>query len=106
MPNLPLFAAVGAGAEQTLLTVLVQLALIIVAARAVAALAVRLRQPAVVGEIAAGILLGPSCFGHFFPELSRAIFDPSVNTVFGVLSQLGLILLLFVVGLQFDFSHL
>lgn len=92
--------------EQTLLTVLVQLAVIIVAARAVASLAVRLRQPAVVGEIAAGILLGPSCFGHFFPDLSRAVFDPSVNVVFGVLSQLGLILLLFVVGLQFDFSHL
>ena len=59
-----------------------------------------------VGEIAAGIFLGPSFFGHFFPELSRRIFDPAVGDVFGVLSQLGLILLLFVVGLEFDFSHL
>ncbi len=106
MLSLPLFAAAGPGIEQILFTVLIQLAVIIVAARALAALAARLKQPAVVGEIAAGILLGPSCFGHFFPNLSHAIFDPSVSMVFGVLSQLGLILLLFTVGLQFDFSHL
>jgi Kef-type K+ transport system membrane component KefB len=60
----------------------------------------------VVGEIAAGLLLGPSCFGLFFPRVSAAIFDPAVAPVFQVLSQLGLILLLFVVGLEFDFSHL
>ena len=44
--------------------------------------------------------------GYFFPRRSRPIFDPAVSDVFGVLSQLGLILLLFVVGLEFDFSHL
>ena len=59
-----------------------------------------------VGEIAAGLLLGPSCFGYFFPGVSAAIFDPAVAPVFEVLSQLGLILLLFVVGLEFNFSHL
>jgi Kef-type K+ transport system membrane component KefB len=86
--------------------VLLQLAVIIVAARVVAAILRRVGQPTVVGEIAAGLLLGPSCFGYFFPRVSAAVFDPGVAGVFEVLSQLGLILLLFVVGLEFDFSHL
>ena len=92
--------------EQMLFTVLVQLLVIMAAARVFGSLFRALRQPMVVGEIAAGLVLGPSCFGHFFPETSAAIFDPAVSDVFGVLSQLGLILLLFVVGLEFDFSHL
>jgi len=65
--------------EHVLLTVLVQLLVIIVMARVFAALAARVGQPAVVGEIAAGIVLGPSCFGYFFPGLFQAIFDLSVN---------------------------
>lgn len=92
--------------EQLLVTVLLQLVVIILAARIGATLARRLGQPFVVGEIAAGLVLGPSCFGALFPDVSAAIFDPAVNDVFGILSQLGLILLLFVVGLEFDFSHL
>ncbi len=99
-------SVVASGQEGTLLTVLIQLVVIIVAARVFAALFRGLKQPAVVGEIAAGLVLGPSLFGRFFPELSQRLFDPSVNAVFGILSQLGLILLLFLVGLEFDFSHL
>ena len=101
-----LLAAGGLKTEQLLFTVLIQLLLIVAAARVFATVFRWFRQPVVVGEIAAGIFLGPSCFGYFFPETSRMIFDPSVSDVFGVLSQLGLILLLFVVGLEFDFSHL
>ena len=92
--------------EHLLFTVLIQLSVIIAAARVFATLARRLGQPAVVGEIAAGVLLGPSCFGYFCPGWFQAVFDPSVNQAFLVLSQLGLILLLFAVGLEFDFSHL
>lgn len=102
----PLFAAGGPKTEAVLFTVLVQLMAIILAARLFAALARRVKQPGVVGEIAAGLVLGPSCFGYFFPDLSQRVFDPAVSDVFGVLSQLGLILMLFVVGLEFDFSHL
>ena len=102
----PIFAAGSMKSEQMLFTVLVQLLVIMTAARVFGSLFRALRQPMVVGEIAAGLILGPSCFGHFFPETSAAIFDPAVSDVFGVLSQLGLILLLFVVGLEFDFSHL
>jgi Kef-type K+ transport system membrane component KefB len=106
MPSLALLAAGSVKIEGLLPTVLIQLVVIIVAARLFASLARCLKQPFVVGEIAAGIVLGPSCFGRLFPDASAAVFNPAVNDVFGVLSQLGLILLLFVVGLEFDFSHL
>jgi len=89
-----------------LLQVLLQLVVIIAAARVMAVLFRRLGQPYVVGEIAAGLLLGPSCFGRLFPEVSARLFSPEVAPIFTVLSQIGLILLLFVIGLEFDFSHL
>ena len=111
MPQLDaalLFAAsVGAyKAEDLLLKALVEIIVIIAAARLVAAVFRRLRQPAVVGEIAAGLVLGPSCFGYFCPHLSSTVFDPGLAETFSVLSEVGLVLLLFVVGLEFDFSHL
>ena len=102
-----LLAATGhAKTEALLLVVLIQLVVIILAARVFAALFRRIRQPAVVGEIVAGLILGPSCFGRFCPDLSARIFSPQVADSFAVLSEVGLILLLFVVGLDFDFSHL
>ncbi len=105
----PLFAAESVGAyktEELLLAALVQIIVIIAAARLFAAIFRRLRQPAVVGEIAAGLFLGPSCFGFFFPQLARTVFAPGLAETFSVLSEVGLALLLFVVGLEFDFSHL
>ena len=99
-------AAPAKGSEELLLSVLVQLVLIIVASRVFAILFRALRQPAVVGEIAAGVILGPSCFGYLFPQASTAVFDPAVSPIFFTISQIGLILLLFVIGLEFDFSHL
>jgi Kef-type K+ transport system membrane component KefB len=78
----------------------------------------RIGQPAVVGEIAAGLVLGPSLFGALLPQLWSSIFHPAVGNlppeladvligkIFTVLSQLGLIFLLFLVGLEVDFSHL
>lgn len=101
-----LLAAADLRAEELLFIALVQLVIIMAAARVFGAVFRAFRQPVVVGEIAAGLALGPSCFGYFFPDASRAIFNPAVADVFSVLSQLGLILLLFVVGLEFDFSHL
>jgi Kef-type K+ transport system membrane component KefB len=103
---LPPLANSSLNDERLLFTVLTQLILIIATARLFAVVFRCLRQPIVVGEIAAGLVLGPSCFGHFFPEASQRIFDPAAADVFGVLSQLGLILLLFIVGLEFEFSHL
>src|SRR6267143_5686912 len=68
----------------------------------------RLRQPPVVGEILAGILLGPSILGYFAPAISKAIFASGIGaasrssheTVIGFLYNLGLLLLMFVSGAQ------
>jgi Kef-type K+ transport system membrane component KefB len=101
-----LFAAGDAQTESLLLRILVQLAVIIVASLVGARVAKWFRQPAVVGEIAAGLLLGPSLFGWLFPAAAATIFAPETTQVMQILSQIGLILLLFLVGLEFDFSHL
>lgn len=100
----PFLASVAV--ESVLLRVLVQLAVIILAARLFAIVFRWLGQPAVVGEIAAGLALGPSLFGKLSPQASAAIFDPGVRPILNIISQLGLIFLLFLVGLEFDFRHL
>jgi Kef-type K+ transport system membrane component KefB len=97
---------VSAHIENILLIVLIQLAIIIAAARLSGLLFRRLGQPQVCGEIAAGLILGPSVFGRFFPEISARVFDASVNQVFSIMSQVGLILLMFLIGLEFEFGHL
>jgi Kef-type K+ transport system membrane component KefB len=104
--SLPILAAGGTEVEAVLLVVLVQLCVIIAAARVFGTLFRWLGQPTVVGEILAGLILGPSVFGHFFPDLSARVFDHSVDPIFRILSQLGLIFLLFLIGLEFDFRHL
>ena len=106
---MPLLLA--AGREGSLRPLLVQLVVIILAARAGAIVARWLRQPSVVGEIVAGLLLGPSALGAVAPGLSAAIFGGGVGggeleAALTGFSQLGLILLLFLVGIEFDFSHI
>src|SRR5713226_5634885 len=97
---------VSGNTENILLTVIVQLIVIITSARVFAALFRRMGQPLVCGEIAAGLILGPSLFGGMFPTLFHQIFNPSVGPVFAIMSQIGLILLMFLIGLEFDFGHL
>ncbi|MFM8953730.1 MAG: cation:proton antiporter [Planctomycetaceae bacterium] len=106
---MPLLLA--AGREGALRPLLVQLVVIILAARAGAIVARWLRQPSVVGEIVAGLLLGPSAFGTLAPGLSAAIFSGGatggqLEAALTGFSQIGLILLLFLVGIEFDFSHI
>ena len=92
--------------ELLLFHTLLQLAIIVLAARAAGALALRLGQSAVVGEILVGVLLGPSLFGAAFPQASQWVFGPTPAEPLAILSQVGLLLLMFQIGLQFDFSHL
>jgi Kef-type K+ transport system membrane component KefB len=91
--------------ESTLLVVIAQLIAIIAAARLAGVVFRRLGQPVVCGEVAAGLLLGPSAFGKLFPGAFQAIFDPSVGQILSLLSQVGLILLMFLIGMEFDFGH-
>ena len=92
--------------EALLFAVLVQLIIMIAAARAMNILFRRMGQPGVIGEIVAGLMLGPSLFGHFFPELSTALFGARPQPAMTVLSQLGLTLLMFQIGMDFEFSQL
>lgn len=84
----------------------VQMALIIGTCRLVG-YAVRrwLGQPQVVGEMMAGVLLGPSLFGFFLPDLQAAIFPPETKNVLFVCAQLGVGLYMFLVGLGFRSDH-
>lgn len=63
-------------------------------------------QPGVIGEIVAGIVLGPSVLGFFFPDAFHFLFPASSLTNLELLSQVGLILFMFVIGMELDFSVL
>ncbi len=94
------------GVESLLFFTLLQISLIILAARLAGHLARRLRQPRAVGEIVAGLMLGPSLFGVLAPDAFHWLFRSVDGTPLTIISQIGLILLMFQVGLEFDFSHL
>ena len=85
---------------------LFQLLLIISVAKLTGFILSKIGQPAVVGEIAAGILLGPSILGAVFPEFSANIFPPESLKGLQYLSQIGLILFMFIVGLELHLSEL
>src|SRR5262245_50876519 len=83
---------------------LVQLALLIAAARAGAELAKRLGLPAVVGELAAGITLGPTVFGHWFPRAFDVVFPHTTESfhLLDAFGAMGMTLLLLLTGLETD----
>jgi Kef-type K+ transport system membrane component KefB len=87
-----------------LLHVLLALAIVIVTARALGALFAYLSQPPVIGEVLAGILLGPSLLGRVAPAASTYLLPSSVAPFLSVLSQVGVILYMFLVGLELDLS--
>jgi Kef-type K+ transport system membrane component KefB len=83
-----------------------QLAIILIACRIVGWFAHRyLGQPQVVGEMIAGVLLGPSLFGVIAPEVQAAVFPAETRQVLYVLAQLGVGLYMFLVGLDFRRDH-
>jgi Kef-type K+ transport system membrane component KefB/nucleotide-binding universal stress UspA family protein len=92
----------------TALRFIVQLALLLTAARALGELARRLGQPAVIGEIVAGILLGPSLLGLLAPGLQAWLFPaegPSMRML-ELMALLGMMLLLLMTGLETDLAVL
>ena len=81
--------------------VLLALVIVLVASRALAAVFSWFKQPAVIGEIVAGIVIGPSVLGHFV----KVIPDDAIAPL-GVIAQIGIVLFMFLVGLELDVSHL
>ncbi len=92
--------------ETLLFFTLLQLSVIVLAGRIGGEAAKRLSQSAAVGEIIIGILLGPSLFGRVVPDAFHFVFRSTPPEPIQILSQVGLILLMFQIGLEFDFSHL
>jgi hypothetical protein len=70
---------------------------IVVAARAVGMVFARIHQPPVMGEVAAGILLGPSFLGYVEPGISGQLFPGAINPMLSVIAQIGVILYMFIV---------
>jgi Kef-type K+ transport system membrane component KefB len=95
-------AAVGSANANVLLHVLLALVVIIVAARLCGALCKRLHQPPVIGEVIAGILLGPSLLGRVSPQAMGYLLPQSVAPHLAVIAQIGAILFMFLVGLELD----
>lgn len=85
---------------------LIQLLVILAAARVAAKTARWFGQPRVVGEIIGGLVMGPSLFGRLFPNQFDFVFKSISPVPMLVLSQIGLALLMFQIGLEFDFRHL
>src|SRR5262245_26744919 len=82
--------------------VLLALLAVIVTARAIGGLFRRIHQPPVIGEVIAGIVLGPSLLGHLAPGVAAFVFPSNVLPMLAVLSQVGVILFMFLVGVQLD----
>ena len=85
---------------------LIQIVVIMVATRLFGFLVSFVAQPTVVGEIIAGIILGPSLLGLFFPEFSIFLFPKESLGNLSLISQLGLIFFMFVVGMELDFEKI
>jgi len=81
---------------------LAQIITIIIAARTAGWLATRIGQPEVIGETIAGIILGPSLIGHYYPEFSAFLFPANSLGNLQFLSQIGLMLFMFVIGMELD----
>lgn len=89
-----------------LLHVLLAIATIIVVTRTMGLLARRIGQPPVIGEVVGGILLGPSLLGHIAPDAMAYLLPHDVAPILGIIAQLGVILFMFLVGLELDLGHL
>ncbi len=97
------FGAGTAGVQiEVLLHVLVALTAVILFARLLGALFRYIHQPPVIGEIIAGILIGPSFVGRLAPGVSAYILPPSVAPYLSIIAQVGILLYMFLVGLEFD----
>lgn len=92
--------------QSPLSLLLLQVVLIVAAARGLGSLARKIGQPPVVGEIIAGVLLGPSLLGALAPAAHAFLFPAASLGPLKMLSQIGVILFMFVVGIELDVDRL
>ena len=92
--------------QHPLAILLLQIITIIIVARVFGWIFRKIGQPSVIGEIIAGIFLGPSLVGMYFPEYSALLFPKESLGNLQFLSQIGLILFMFVVGMELDLKVL
>ena len=85
---------------------LAQIVTIILVAKLFGWICVKLKQPSVIGEMIAGIVLGPSLVGLYFPDFSAFMFPKESLPNLQFLSQIGLILFMYIVGMELDLSVL
>lgn len=90
----------------TVVLVLIDVLVVIALSRLLGTACRWMKQPLVIGEIMAGILLGPSCLGILAPDLMTALFPQNVLPILEFLSQLGLIFFMFLIGLELDPKYL
>jgi Kef-type K+ transport system membrane component KefB len=89
-----------------MLHVLLAIVAVIVSAQLLGVVFRHLKQPPVIGEVIAGLLLGPTLLGRIAPSVSGYMFPSEVAPIPGVLSQVGVILYMFIVGLEVDTARL
>ncbi|GAB6121732.1 cation:proton antiporter [Dysgonomonas termitidis] len=85
---------------------LLQIVVILLAVRVFGWICQKIGQPTVVGEIFAGVVLGPSLLGHYFPQVSEFLFPASSLENIRFLSQIGLVLFMFIVGMELNLRTL
>lgn len=90
------------GAASPLLRLLAALPVILAACHLVGMLLRMLGQPAVIGEIVAGVILGPSLLGQVWPAASRWLFPPDVVSTVSTLAQLGLVFFMYLIGAEIN----
>ena len=91
-------------ADKVLWKLLLAGILILLSCRILGGLLKKIHQPQVIGEIIAGVLLGPSLLGAIWPSAFDFVFPPELMSYLDVLAQIGLIFYMFLVGLELDFS--
>ena len=84
---------------------LLQIITILITCRIFGWLFQKIGQPTVIGEIVAGIVLGPSVLGHLFPQVSEFLFPIESLSKINILSQFGLILFMFAIGMELNMSE-
>src|SRR3979490_2151918 len=97
-------AEAGTAHGSSVATFLAQIVALIVCGRLIGELMQRIRQPAIMGQLIAGMLLGPSVFGALLPDLQHSLFpdSPDQKAMLNAVSELGILLLLLLTGMETD----